>query len=469
MSTDLFSKYYNNPSKSYIYANILCNNDSADELSFDINESNGEISDNSNVLSSIDLSDVHVGLSQYTSNSRILQPNEFFYIRGWSFGESYCSKSYGSVDSSICEDEDWMYKGMLFFVIRYLNVNTGRIVVESIKCTGNIDEDITFIDTINNYFEKREIPINASFDEGYVVFTSTKLDYEFWIDHVLLWVSDDGTDVLYYVNQWMIDNNHSYDYGWDDGYANGEVEEYLPGEINVYASTFKRGEYSRIHKLYESLETDFTELIEENNIKKVYLFEDLRKYVPSKRYKNGAMLGVVLDVVYPKYNTEDIEPIHKSVKVAHIADRVQEFYANPKCLLNGNFVATRKIVDVNDLFQCEYDKDLYNRWMGFYKNEHAFNPLLDYDTNYNTEDSSISCIECGRLMERRLMHREQMGVEGYCAYLSKTNTWMTVGQFYARTTIPDDPNYPDVRNLIPSVIVYNPNPFPVQVKYLAFA
>ena len=37
-----------------------------------------------------------------------------------------------------------------------------------------------------------------------------------------------------------------------------------------------------------------------------------------------------------------------------------------------------------------------------------------------------------------------MGIEGYCAYLSKTNQWMTVGQFYGRTTVPDDPkNYPE--------------------------
>ena len=190
MATDLFSKYYNNPTKSYIYADILCSNgDSADELSFDINESSGEITDNNGVLSSIDLSDIHVGLSQYASNSRILQPNEFCYIRGWLFGDSYCSKSYGRIIGPITEDEDWMYKGLIFFVIKYLNLKTGNKVIESIKCTGNIDEEITFIDAMNNYFEEREIPITVTFDDGYVVFTATKLDYEFWVSHVMFWNS----------------------------------------------------------------------------------------------------------------------------------------------------------------------------------------------------------------------------------------------------------------------------------------
>ena len=80
------------------------------------------------------------------------------------------------------------------------------------------------------------------------------------------------------------------------------------------------------------------------------------------------MLGIVMSVTYPQYNTEDIEPMHKAVKVAHIADRVQEFYAIPECLLDGTFVAVRKLIDVNDLYQCEFDKDLYNKWMGDKRN-----------------------------------------------------------------------------------------------------
>ena len=43
MSTDLFGKYYNNPTKSYVYADMLCNGASGDEISFDITDNKGTI------------------------------------------------------------------------------------------------------------------------------------------------------------------------------------------------------------------------------------------------------------------------------------------------------------------------------------------------------------------------------------------------------------------------------------------
>lgn len=479
MATNLFSKYYNNPTKSYIYADILCSNaDSADEMSFDINNTNGEITNNNNVLSSIDLSDIHVGLSQYMSNSRIINPNEFCYIRGWLFGDSYCSKAFGRIIGPITEDEDWMIKGMIFFVIKYLDLKTGNKVIEILKCTGNINEEITFIDSMNNYFESKEIPITTKFEDGYVIFTATRLDYEFWVSHVMFWDSKDGSDILYHIDQWMKENEHSYDYGWSDGYVTGNnIDNNSPGSINAYTSIIKKSEYSRLYNLLNFLNGNFNEILEEEDVKKIYLFEDFQKYVPSKRYRNGAMLGIVMSVTYPQYNTEDIEPMHKAVKVAHIADRVQEFYAIPECLLDGTFVAVRKLIDVNDLYQCEFDKDLYNKWMGFYSHNSVYDDWIEADEIPQVipemisewENSSISYSDAGQSIDKNLEERDQMGVEGYCAYLSKTNGWMTVGQFYARTTIPDNPEYPEVKNLMPSVIVYNPNPFPVQIKYLAFA
>ena len=119
MATNLFDRYYNNPTKSYIYADIICSNaGSADEISFDINGSSAEISDNNDILSSLGLEDVHVGLSQYTNNMVTIEPNSFHYIRGLVFGEQYCSKAFGRIIGSITKDEDWMYHGMIFFVLK---------------------------------------------------------------------------------------------------------------------------------------------------------------------------------------------------------------------------------------------------------------------------------------------------------------------------------------------------------------
>ena len=479
MATDLFNKYYNNPTKSYIYADILCSNaSSGDETSFDFNDTEGQITDNNDVLSSIDLSSIHVGLSEYASNSRIIGPNEYCYIRGWVFGDSYCSKSFGRIIGPITERDDWMLKGMIFFAIRYLDLHNGNVKTELLKISGSYDDELTFIDNINTYFEQKEIPITVTFDDGYVVFTATKLDYEFWIDHVLFWDSDDGEDILYYINQWMIENKKTYEYGWDDGFVTGNnLDSSSLGALNVYSSILKRSDYERLYNLLDCLNKDFNELLEKHDVKKIYLYEDITKYVPSKRYKNGAMLGIIMSVIYPQYNTDDIESIQKAVKVAHVTDRVQEFYAIPESLIEGTFIGVRKLIDVNDLFHCEYDHDLYNKWMGFYSHNNVNDDWIESDEIPQVipemiddwENSHVSYIEQGKSIYKDIEHRDQMGIEGYCAYLSKTKNWMTVGEFYGRTSIKDDPEHPDVKNLIPSLIVYNPNPFPVQIKYMTFA
>ena len=515
MATDLFSKYYNNPTKSYIYADILCSNgDSGDEISFDFGDGSGDITDNDDVLSSIDLKDIHVGLSEYTSDRKIIEPNSYCYIRGWYFGDSYCSKSFGRVIGPITEEDDWMYKVMLFFVIKYLDLKTGNKKTEILKVTGNLSEDITFLDAVNTYFEEKEIPITVTFDDGYVVFTATRLDYEFWVDRVLMWKSEDGEDILYYINEWMAENGHSYNYGWSDNYVIGNnIDSSSLGAINVYSSILKKSDYSRLYNLLDCLDSDFNSILEEHDVKKIYLYEDFTRYVPSRRYRNGAMLGVFLNVVYPQYNTDEIDTLQKAVRVAHVGDRVQEFYAIPDSLMDGTFVGVRKLIDVNDLFHCEHDRDSYNKWMGFFSHNNVYDDWIESDeipevmpemidrwANPNkpcgcsnnsmywndpdnpeptpptppTEDSSnwidsqVSYTVQGESIRRNLECRDQMGLEGYCAYLTKTNQWMTVGQFYGRTSIPDDPNYPRVKNMIPSLIIYNPNPFPVLVKYLAF-
>ena len=476
MATDLFGKYYNNPTKSYIYADILCSNGtSADETSFDFNDTAGEITDNNNLIQSLDLGDVHVGLSQYTSDMRIIEPNSFCYVRGLVFGDAYCTKYFGKIPCKVMkEDEDFLYHGMLFFLLKYLDTKTGKLKIEYVKVNGVEDDEITFIDSINTYMEDNEIPIVASFDDGYVVFTGTKTGYEFWVDHVMFWKTEDGTNIFAIINDWMIENNKSFEYGWDDRVVIAECKGGEPDyPTNVYYSRLSKTDYSRLYKLLEILPVEFKDLLEENNVEYIYLYEDFAKYKPSKKYRNGAMLGCMMTVTYPKYNNSDIDEFQKAVKVAHVVDRVQEFYAIPESLKGGTFVGVRKLTDVNDAFHCDYDEELYHKWMGFYEKEDidACCTSLEYmpemitnwgcsGEGWQAHDSSIY---------RDIEHRDQMGLEGFCAYLSKTGGWMTVGQFYGRTTVPDSIEYPDVKNLIPSFIVYNPNDFPVQIKYLAFA
>lgn len=479
MATDLFNNYYNNPKKSYIYADILCSNaGSADDMSFDINGSAGQISDDNNVLSSIDLSDVHVGLTQYHSDLRTIGPNEYCYIRGMVFGDTYCSKSYGRIVGELTEDELWMQRGMLFFIIKYLDKNDGNVRVEYLKISGSEEEDITFIDTCNAYFESKNIPITVTYNDGYIIFTATETAYEFWVDHMMFWKSNDGKDIFSAIDEWMKENGKSYDFGWDDGYIEGNnFDGHSTNTANVYSSLLKKSDYTRLYNLLTCLDTQFQELLEESDVKKIHLYEDFTKYTPSMKYRNGAMLGAFINVIYPPYNAENITEFQKAVKIAHLVDRVQEFYAIPESLLEGTFTAVRKIIDVNDKVHSNYDKELYNKWLGFYSHINIDDDWIEADEIPQVmpemikewEDSDVSYIRQGASIYKDIEYRDEMSLEGYCAYLSRTNNWNTVGQFYGRTTVQDDSEHPEVRNLIPSFIIYNPNNFPVQVKILTFA
>ena len=479
MATDLFGTYFNNPTKSYIYANIQCSNGSSgDETSFDFNDSEGQITDNNDILSSIDLSKIHVLLNQYRTDMRIIDPHSYCYIQGLVFGDSYCSKAFGRLIGPITEPKTWMINGMLFFVLKRLCLETGNMIVEFIKVKGDPDEEKTFIEVLNEYFEEKGIPIKAEFDDGYIIFTATKLAYEFWIDHMMFWRSSDGTDIFSVIDDWMEINGKSYDFGWDDGYVTGNnLDSSSLGATNVYSSILKKSDYSRLYNLLNCLDGNFQTLLEEHDVKKIYMYEDFTRYIPAYRYPNGAMIGCLVHVIYPQYNAEEITEFEKAVKIAHLVDRVQEFYAIPQSLIDGTFTGVRKLINVSDHFKCDYDRNLYNKWMGYYSHINVNDDWIEADEIPQVipemlndwESSSVGYSKQALSIYKDIEHREMMGLDGYCAYLERTGGWMTVGQFYARFTVPDNPDYPKVKNLIPSFVIYNPNDFPVQVKFMIFA
>lgn len=483
MATDLFHKYYDNPTKSYIYTNLTCNTADADELSFDIVDSVGQISNNDNVVSSIDLSDVHVGMSQYTSDMKIIDPHSYIYVRGMNFGDTYATKSFGRIfgeiiDSSTYESEDasiWMNKVILFLVIKYQDINTGKRVVESLKLKST--PEITFIDVFNAYTAEKNIPITVVYDDGYLVFTSSKIGYDFWIDHVMLWKSSTDDDIMEKINEWIVDNGLVYKYGWDDEYAEiNNIAVSNPYIVkNVYSSVIVKSDYSRLYNLMNCLDTDFNTILEENEVMKVHLFEDFSRYVGPKKYRNGAMLGCVVKVTYPEYNDADITEYQRSIRIGHMVDRVQEFYAIPESLFNGTYMCVRKLIDVVDSYHSEYDHDSYERWSGQYTHINGDDYWIDADEVPQVvpdmfdawESSSVNYDLQAMSIYKDIEDRECMGIEGYCAYLSKSKNWENLGQFYAKTTVPDDETS-ECKNLIPSFILYNPNDYPVTVNYLTF-
>lgn len=479
MGTDLFGQFYNNPQNSSIYADIICSGGpSSDDIIFDIENSAGIIKNGDGILASIDLSDINVPMTQYTSDMKIIQPYSYIYVKGMLYGDDMTSKSYGRIVGEFTDDERWMYRTILFFVIKYLDVNTGKKIVMSVKLDADEENEKTFIDVANEWFEEREIPIELKYDDGYLTFTGKTLGYDFWIDHVLVWKTSDDFDLMGAINEWIVDHGNTYDYGWDDEYmlANNVSISNPYISKNVYSSVIVRSDYSRLYNLLNCLDTDFNDILIEHDVKKIFLFEDITKYVAPKKYRNGAMLGCVVKATYPIYNDSSISEPQRSLRIGHLVDRIQEFYAVPESLFNGNFVGVRKLIDVVDSYHSEYDSDAYNRWMGQYSHINGKDNWIDSDEVPQVVpvmfrdwiNSSVPMEVQALSIYKDMETRDGMGLDGYCAYLSKSNSWMNMGRFYARTTAPDDEEHPEIKNLISSFIIYNPNPFPVAVNYLTF-
>lgn len=495
MATDLFSKYYNNPTKSYIYTNLTCNGASADEISFDITDSAGVISDNENVLSSLGLEGVHVPLTQYTTDMRIINPYEILYIRGIDRGASYMSKSY-----KICCNnaiyEDWIYDSGITFVIRCTD---GKSLKRTyiIKACGDINTDKTFIDVCQEILDSYSIPVNITIEDKEITFTSTNLGYEFWIAHILLWQKKRDPSTGVYIDtdvqlNEIIDDifkevieNTKFSFGFNDEYIaeHGFVEDSAFMTINTYMAKISNSNYEHIYHALTMLNGFLDEFAvknypEEYNVNCYFLYEDFLRYVPAYKYKNGAMKGCLVVPTYPVYDADDVYDYQRALRIVHIEDRVEDFLLPSKLDYYNVPLYIRVIRDVVDSFSTRSEYDTYCKWCKNFKpwilSDEIPGPSFNIDeekcepVNGDWTQESIPVKTMMNSIYEDEMLEDFMGLYGYCNYATKHNKWMTFGAIYARTTVDDDRST-DSRNLIPSFIIYNPNPFPVTVKYMTFS
>lgn len=445
MATDLFGKYFNNPTKAEIYTTLTCNGSSADETSFDIVGGEGVITDNANTLASIDLSDVHVNMSQYTSDMKILEPYSYTYIKGMSFGETVMSKSYDSIPDKITSIENWQYNIAVMFMIKY--IRNGKNITKSLKFEGDILSEITFVDTINTYFEDINIPINCSYNSNTITFDSEEIGFEFWIDHfvVLYPMGNTSETILSIVDNWVTSNDMTNQITW----CNSQNEDTPQLPLTYEYTLTSDDDIDKFCKFMLLLNGDLGEYLSINNIDKVYIYENLSKYIGVKKYRNGAMKGIVMTVTYPEFNAESIYDYQESLKIVHIVDRVEYYEPLQSELNNGNYIALRKLVDVIDTYEPIYDS--------FRTSCSCICSNCDNETK--TQEDTI---------KESLKQGYVIGLNDFCKYATEHNMWSTIGQLYIRTSVSDDPSSQECKNLIHSFIIFNPNPFPVVLKYLSF-
>lgn len=268
MATDLFGNYYNNPQKQAIYSNLVCPGASSDdELKFTINNGLGQISNNKDVFSAIDLSKISSSLSEWDNSSKIIPANSIYYVQGQGYGESYKRIVYGKFYEEFI---DYIFNNeiKLNFMISYLKDNSFPCT-DVISVSGYSLNEI--VENINSKFNDIHANVECeiiSFPDRelneLLSFQSNKLGYDFYIDNV-----------SYYIMCADIDN------GCHDGC---ECYHEFPME------------------------------------------EVLSLYIPAKKYRNGAHKGLIIVPTYPKYNANNISSDQKALAITHINDRVNMFF-----------------------------------------------------------------------------------------------------------------------------------------------
>lgn len=268
MSTDVFNNLWSNPKKQYVYTDLTCSNMSSDdELSFNIRNGAGEISNNNEVLSSIDLSKISTSLDSFSNSTKIIPTKSLLYVGSESKGKSYKRVVFGKIIDSILDDDNWQEKIKICFNISWVREDNSpsKFIVEA---QGDIEEDV--IDKINRMLNEQGINVNVSlmsYDNikyNLLSFESGKMGYDFYID-----------SVSYY----FVDNEEGYYYNDSD-----------------------------VKKEYPMEESDYF-------------------YIPAYKYNNGAFKGIVVKPIYPKFNT-DISAEEKTLKVCHLKDRIVVYVKN---------------------------------------------------------------------------------------------------------------------------------------------
>ena len=78
-----------------------------------------------------------------------------------------------------------MYKSGITFAIRCTDGKELKRTYMIKACGDILEDDKTFVEVCQEELDKRHIPINVSFENDILTFTSTQLGYEFWIAHIL--------------------------------------------------------------------------------------------------------------------------------------------------------------------------------------------------------------------------------------------------------------------------------------------
>lgn len=255
-------------------------------------------------------------------------------------------------------------------------------------------------------------------------------------------------------------------------------------------------------------------------------YEDLNRRVEGIKYKNGAMKGCVILPEWP--DSETVE--HNVLLAHHVSDQIEicvpvdlqeiidHFGGNVRaCRTTRLYEKALAHVQINALIPDErtkYIEDTNNMLLTDIMSNKGF--VSSFDTlqlpGMDTHDKVLNDFHRVPLAQRRNSnddiidyHNPEMyidrsnvddegiwennpnknnirsvdthqaytekyiGLYKYMEYLSQNDLWLRIGDSYMITGKKDDPDNPQIKNLLSSLIIYNPNDVPIRIKCMIFS
>lgn len=570
---NLFYKLYST-NNNVVLSGYTCNSaiDEADtsfDITTDINgKSNGTITDsNGNTLSTIDLSSIHAsGISQYTTETRIIQPHSCCVIQGQEYGLA-CASYYYVIPKQVKDAEQYEYYLDCDFDVVYNNFAPKKFHIHTVA-----DGHTSFTKQINDLFKKYNIEVAVSLQEEkdeidghlytYLVFLSQKEGYFYYINNLRITLEfqsenfpdspfvkgiseiktyiydlieefhpmpvetiiDSSTDDISRINtdydpntyevdcelySWLL---HNYNEAVNDIDDFGKMINYLqlafdtedPDEAAIYidkANIAIQGTVYDVDGLFDKYigDSNVDQLIVIYNIieqiknkidelneyyKSFYwLKEDVHKRIPLMKYPNGAFRGIVLIPDWPN-KTDDYE--YASLWVNHIKSKVKLYMPTkehqflPKIygvLANATLIKEEhqyrdQHPEFGDVAVDGAINTLSAGWdEGFRRETLEQQMVKDIDTDYvdpyrPNKDVNDDLTWMGQKYYSK--KKDIIGLFRYIQYVQENNLWNKVGDAYMIIGKDDDPQSHNL-NLPTSLLVYNPNPDPIRIKYMIFS
>lgn len=213
---------------------------------------------------------------------------------------------------------------------------------------------------------------------------------------------------------------------------------------------------------------------------------DLR--VPMMKYPNGAFRGIVLVPEWPNDSDYEFSTLYinhvQTLVNAYIHDKHHDCYkkmemgvmsnamfmqeaiscnANPHNGKHMKFQSNMQLkTDILDGWDNVDDADDFDapNWQDKNPNH---NGSYDQHHHHPHHDDIVYLGESCYSDKTKIM-----GLYRYMDYVSETHQWIKVGEAYMAIG-KDDNHQSKTYNLLPSVMIYNPNPIPVRIHYLIFS